>query len=282
MVYSTLNCIDIPELHTDFQGFRKISGIYSTALNYEGALSFDFSKSKPIEANMCAVLGLILEVLKQKNKAFSLKLDERSRINITLSKNGFYNVYCKKKLLDDIFDTSIDYKVFYREIEKPFAEYVFDYFKQDKNGLSIFGPEVLKYFRRSLLEVASNTRQHSDSNIFITCGQLFPNERKLKFTMSDAGIGFAEHIKNNKRIAMCSQKAIRWALTGNNSARPIEHGVSGGFGLKYIRKFIEHNKGELYIISHDGFYQNLRGSEYSQNIQPAFPGTIVSLAINCC
>jgi uncharacterized protein YlbG (UPF0298 family) len=271
----------IPEIHSDFQGFNKISELYSQALNTEEKLVFDFSRSRPIEANMCAVLGLILEVLKQNGKKFSLKLDERSKTNITLSKNGFYNMYCNKKLLDDIFKTTIDYKIFINDINLSFSKYTSEFFQSYKNGLSLFKEEILKKFRRSLGEVAINTKQHSESKIFVTCGQLFPNEGKLKFTMSDAGIGFAEHIKINTGLEMDSKTAIKWALTGNNTARPIQHGVPGGLGLKSIREFIEDNKGELYIVSHEGWYQNVRGSEYSQNIHYAFPGTIVSLAINC-
>lgn len=275
------NHIVIPEIHSDFQGFKRISSIYADALATDGDLAFDFSKSRPIEANMCAVLGLIFEVLKQRERNFSLLLDERSRTNLTLSKNGFYSTYCQKKLLDDVFETVIDYRIFRRDIDISFAKYAAEFFQNDKNGLHIFTKDLLKEFRRSLGEIAGNTKQHSESEVFVTCGQLFPGEQRLKFTMSDAGIGFAEHIYKNTGMKMNSKKAIEWALTGNNSARPIENGIPGGLGLKNIRKFIENNKGELYIVSHEGWYQNIRGSEYYQNIYPAFPGTIVSLAINC-
>ncbi len=273
--------IPIPEIHTDFQGFKRISNIYNDALNTNDDFAFDFSNSKPIEANMCAVLGLIFEVLKTKKKNFYLTLDDRSRTNLTLSKNGFYNLYHQKKLLNDVFDTVIDYRVFNHNIDVSFAQYTSDFFREDKNGLSSFSKDILKEFRRSLGEIASNTQQHSESRIFVTCGQLFPNEKKLKFTMSDSGIGFANHIKKNRNLDMDNKKAIKWALTGNNSARPINNGVPGGLGLKNIRDFIQKNKGELYIISHDGCYQNIGGATYSQNIYPALPGTIVSLVINC-
>jgi anti-sigma regulatory factor (Ser/Thr protein kinase) len=163
----------------------------------------------------------------------------------------------------------------------PFANYISEFFQVNKNGFAMFTADLLKKFRRSLLEIATNTTQHSESNVLITCVQHFPNEHKIKFTMADAGIGFSEHIRKNRNLLMNNTKAIKWALTANNSARPIEEGISGGLGLKGIQKVIEENKGEMYILSYDGWYQNIRGVAYSQSMYPALPGTILSITMNC-
>lgn len=260
----------------------KIAAIYDTITNSSDRyFILDFSHIRNIDANMCACLGGIIEQLRYEGKNIDCHYAESGRATFTLRKNGFFNVYCDKSLLDDRFETVIEYRHFKNDIVSSFAEYAGSYFHTNTNGFQSISSRLLKEFRRSLNEVAGNTYNHAESTCgFITCGQFFPREHIIRFTMVDTGIGFSAHIKKNTNIQLRDHDAIKWALTGNNTGRPISEGTSGGLGLKQIKNFIIKNSGEMHIISRNGFYMLSHSKEQFYSFYPLFPGTVVSLCIN--
>lgn len=269
-------------IDTSYQGVERIIRLYHDSKNVDSEyILFDFASVTHIDANMSALLGGIIEQLKNEGKNLQYNIEKKYRADKTLRKNGFYNIYCGEKLDEDKFETILDYKHFKNHDDKAFSYYVNEFFKPTTNGFQNFSYELLKMIRRMLNEVSLNTHQHAESSCgFITCGQLFPRQETFKFSMVDTGIGFAEHIYKNRNLHFSGEKAIKWALTGDNTARPIECGIPGGLGLKMIKKFIKENHGEMYIISHSGYYELIRGTERYQNMHLPFPGTAVSLCIS--
>lgn len=269
-------------IETSFQGMERISKLYNEARSStEGVITLDFDKVRNLDANMSACIGGIIEQLRKDGKQVEVLYSESGRANLTLRKNGFYSTYCGKPLLDDKYDTVIEYRHFKNNIVSSFAKYAGSYFHPETNGFQEIPDKLLKEFRRSLNEVAGNTFNHAESTSgFITCGQFFPQKHLIKFTMVDTGVGIAAHIEKNRSICLKDHDAVRWALTGNNTGRPISAGTSGGLGLKQIKEFIHKNAGEMYIISKSGYYNLLQKKDLFQPIYPAFPGTVVSLCIN--
>jgi len=275
--------IYIPDIETSFQGFHSVARLYHDGVNSpEESIVFDFSRAKRIDSNMCSCLGAVIELLRCKSgKNLVVQPGDQSRLNLTLSKNGFYKAFVGKKLLDDPYETTIDYMKFSISKILGFREYIDAFFGKNNKAMPRMSDRLLERFRKSLGEVFENAKQHSESALgFFACGQLFPSENRLAFTMTDLGIGFEEHIAKHTGKRLKAQESIHWALAGENSARPRSEGKSGGLGLKLIRDFIQRNGGGMYIVSDRGYFEHpARGGERFQSLDIPFPGTVVTLDI---
>lgn len=69
-------------------------------------------------------------------------------------------------------------------------------------------------------------------------------------------------------------QAIQWAVQDKNTTKI---GISGGIGLALLKEFIFMNKGEIQIVSNDGFFQFGEQKEGIRLFNGASPGTIVNL-----
>ena len=84
----------------------------------------------------------------------------------------------------------------------------------------------------------------------ITCGQYFPYQKILKFTLVDFGVGFLKKIFNHTNGTVNKpHEAIKWAIDGNSTKK----NAKGGNGLKKIFFYCYKNNGSIHIIT-DGCY----------------------------
>ncbi|MGB3962660.1 MAG: ATP-binding protein, partial [Sulfurimonas sp.] len=126
----------------------------------------------------------------------------------------------------------------------------------------------------SIQEMFVNARMHSESEFIYTCGQFFPSEHRLNFTIVDSGIGFAKRIEKNLGQTISSSDAIRWAMIEGHTTK---QGVSGGLGLAILKEFITLNKGKIQIVSGDAFYELSDNTEKIQKLNNYFDGSVISM-----
>ena len=79
--------IDIPDIKSNFEGYNYLCSLYHQLKNYKDKnIVFNFSKANFIEANLCALIGTIFEMLEENNNIISL---ENINHNI-ISADGYY------------------------------------------------------------------------------------------------------------------------------------------------------------------------------------------------
>ncbi|MDE4038335.1 hypothetical protein [Acinetobacter pittii] len=117
-----------------------------------------------------------------------------------------------------------------------------------------------------------------------SCGEYDRKTKKLHISVLDFGIGIVGNVMKNCPEIKTEEQAMRWALTLGNSTNTdsLSPTLARGLGFELLRKFVKVNKGELRIYSnsvkayvdHNGLF------DISKNVHP-FPGTLVSITINC-
>ena len=103
--------IDIPDIKSNFEGYNYLCSLYHQLKIYKNKnIVFNFSKANFIEANLCALIGTIFEMLEENNNIISLENINHKVVNI-LRKNSFFIKY-GYPTLNDRFDTSKLFKLF--------------------------------------------------------------------------------------------------------------------------------------------------------------------------
>ncbi len=140
-------------------------------------------------------------------------------------------------------------------------------------------PGLLKKFRESIFEIFSNAVLHSSTRLGIfSCGQFFPKQNKLDFTVADLGVGIRQNVSEYMGRDISAAQAIVWATEKNNTTKGGP--VPGGLGLKLLGEFIDLNGGCLQIASDAGYWRRSNKSSSSFTFGHSFPGTIVNIEIN--
>jgi hypothetical protein len=133
----------------------------------------------------------------------------------------------------------------------------------------------------TISEIYLNAFEHSQTPIGVfSCGQHYPNEKRLELTAIDFGVGIVSNVRSvPKYKTVSAEKALQWAFQQGNSTKAAE--VSRGNGLSALQNFIIQNKGILMICTNDGQVKiSDNGVEYSSN-NKHFSGTLVNIVIQC-
>src|SRR5215469_6934930 len=120
---------------------------------------------------------------------------------------------------------------------------------------------------------------HSETKhgIFV-CGQYFPRNHKLDFCIVDMGVGMRHNVVTKRGLNLSAEKAIEWAMSGNNTTKTDN--IPGGLGLKLLRDFITLNEGRIQIVSDSGYWQTHKNQISLHSFTAPFPGTLVNIEIN--
>ena len=131
---------------------------------------------------------------------------------------------------------------------------------------------MLSYF-----EIFDNVGLHANTKepVFV-CGQYFPSQCELKFTLVDLGEGFlkkiADYTKESDKINNAAD-AVSWAIRGNSTKRDAK----GGTGLKNIFTLCLRTGGSLHIVTDDCYYNLSNKSVTTQKIPNPFCGATIHL-----
>lgn len=222
-------------------------------------------------ANMCATLGGILDIFSDNINTITFDYINPD-IERILLKNDFLSYFGYSRIIDN-HHTTIRFLKLKLTDGKYFNNYIVDELI-GRAELPQMSDLVKMKITEAIYEIFVNAQIHSESKYIYTCGQFFPRENKIEFTIVDTGIGFKNKVNSRFNSTLSSVQAINWATKDKHTTK-ID--VTGGIGLALLKEFIEKNRGKFQIISDDGFYQFDSQGEQMQIFKGFFPGTIVNL-----
>jgi len=265
-------------VNSTFDGFRRLAHLHDEIRTLDaGIIEVDLSSCTWLDANMCAPLGAILTL--RKDKQIRMKAVRDGLLDI-LQKNGFLpNFGFDRPKKPDTFGTTIEYRCFERTDIRGFMGYVAQQF--EGKGLPQMTAALRRRFTESIAELFGNAMEHSETQHGIfACGQWFPRRHRLDFSVADLGIGIRERILRSTGSHLEAEEAIAWAVDADNTTRHPGEGKPGGLGLKLIKEFINLNGGSIQIASDRGHWRFQRGQEELKRFDTPFPGTAVNIEID--
>lgn len=272
--------ISVNQIRTNFDGFCEIINIdYTLSNSSETEYVIDMSQLQWIDANMCAPLGAIL--YKYISSGRNIKLispESNPKALDILQKNAFLQSFGVADKKDDFYKTTIQYEQFNGTDNIEFQSYINSHFNPGSKGLPQMSEILLKEFRRSLYEIYLNALEHSETKLgTFACGQYFPKNERLDFTIADLGIGIRERIRSSLNYDFTSIEAIEWATSGKTTKMERK---TGGLGFSLIKDFIKLNQGRIIIVSDRGFWEFKQGKITINKFTHPFPGTVVTIEVN--
>lgn len=271
--------ISLGNINSRYEGFNSLINLYQLVSSCpDRDCNIDMSSVSWMDANMCAPLGAVLFSYSLNNKIILPGMS--NKLESLLQRNGFLpNFGFNRAKLPDKAGTTIEYFRFTKDDVPMFREYVAKHFVG--KGIPNMSSQLLRKFRESISEIFENAAFHSGTtNGIFACGQYFPRDNRLDFSIADLGIGFSQKIKNSLGITFDDEVAINWATSGHNTTRQREDGRPGGLGLKLLKEFIELNCGIIQIVSYHGYWRFEAGKVTTSRFPAPFPGTVVNIEIN--
>ena len=235
---------------TEFGGIQKLYNFYYQASQYfNDELYIDFKGLIFLDGNLCALFQSMLYRLNKHNKLlFTTDYEFIKNKFDVLIRNGFIPLPSEN---GDDRKSTICLKQF--DVTKPdeFIEYI-QTDLMNHRGLNLSDEETEKILY-CFVEIFSNIELHSKTEEpFFACGQYFPENGLLKFSIVDIGNGFLPAIsaKTNQEINT-AYDSILWALKKRNTTKL---NAPGGLGLTDLRDHFDQNNGQMQIITGDAFW----------------------------
>lgn len=247
---------------------------------------FDFKNIRWINAEMTVFLGMIFSGVTSRGANVYALLDNLSlKSKEILLKNGFLKHFGLKYELNDTYNTTIPFfREFIYNIDE-IDEYIDDeLLRQIRDKTS---EEFLGEIKEALLEIIHNVRDHSHSNVLYMCGQHYPRKPRgsqngtISFAITDNGVGMIENIKNKGHSFSETVDYFEWAFDKGTSTK---ENYDSGVGLYLLKKKL-HGKGEIKIVSNNGYYHIDRTGyitflEFPFNISGTL--AIITLSLDDC
>lgn len=272
-------------IKTDYTGFRQLFRLYHDLKeHYNRHIYLDFETLEWIDANLSSVFESILYKLKKENNLeFSANVDVVSEKFHVLLRNGFIQFDNKIPIFDDRKST-ISCRNFLPLEKEEFKSYIESDLLNHRGFPDSLTTNQRKRIKVDLLEIFSNVYQHAlTDDPFFVCGQYFPKEKLLKFTMSDLGYGFLPPIRDfSNNDIETDIDAIRWALSGK-SIKSVDD-EPGGCGLSGIHEYCSEHEGNFQIVSGEAFWGlDLENTIFkgSRGFDKPVLGTTVNIFFKC-
>ena len=267
----------LPAIPSNREGFERLGHLAKTSKHlFADELMVNMSQVNSFDANMAAPLGAVLACVADEFNSVRI-VSVPSDLEQTLRENQFLTYY-RYDSVDDVSHTTMPFRRFRLSDEGAFEEYVGRLISS--RGIPKMSKNVRQRFKRKIFEVYQNAIIHSESTIGVfVCGQVFPDENRLDFTIADGGIGIRDSVRRyfrNHRIN--SIPALKWALQPSHTTK--RGNQPGGLGLQFLREFSDLNQGRIRIVSRFAFYEYHCGDEDFQKMSSNFPGTAVTIQIN--
>ncbi|REG90737.1 STAS domain-containing protein [Flavobacterium aquicola] len=266
------------DIKSDWEGYQKLINLVNDANQIKDPeIIFDFSGVKFFEANLCAVLGTIIEILEKNQKKITF-INFNPVVEKILRKNEFLCNYGFEKAID-YYNTVVKYRKFIPTDDEGFNSYIKNELLNKKDFPS-HSEKLGKKIMQNIFELYENARTHGKCNYIHTCGQYFPRseEKQFNITIVDRGVNIKENVNSFLNMTMSGSETISWAMQKGNTTKSGT--IPGGLGLDIIFEFIKLNNGKIQIISSDGFWEYKRGIIETKNLENPFQGTIANLRFN--
>lgn len=264
------------KIENDIQGFEFLIKLYTTLKETRcKRITIDFNKTRWLEANLSAVLGVILEVGVNNNNKITIKRISKS-ISRILIKNEFFKSLGIEIELKDLYETTIRYAIFKKDDKIEFQEYLKKEFIPKLN--LAMSDEFAKELRGNFEEVFQNARIHGQCDNIHVCGQYFYSNERVKFTIVDIGRTIHQNYTKYFGANISDEDAIDWATKDGSSTKDRDE--TGGIGLFQLREFIKENGGKIQIISSKGYWEETCGEKVLHKYDYSFDGTIVNIEVD--
>lgn len=267
-------------LYTDYSGIKRIFNFYHQASEFYNTTVFiDFYELNWMDANLSALFGAILHKLSEENKLrFSADLTYvEEKLNV-LFRNGFLN---SENIIADEQKSTISFRSFDSKDKVGFVSYIENDLLLHR-GMPKLDNTVKDNIIDSLIEVFCNIQYHAKtSHPFFVCGQFYPKQKKLVFTIVDLGVGFLPAISEKTEGEIDnSEEAIQWAIQKGNTTKQDK---PGGIGLSDLYSYFKENEGNLQIITGDTFWAiELEKTEIPHyKFKNPFVGSVLNLFFQC-
>lgn len=268
-------------INTDINGVISLINYYNYAKKYRNCwITLSLDGINFIDANLSALLyGIIYDLKKNYGVKTYVDFKTIGRELHVLMRNGFTNFIADNQFVFKPFDgrdTTIPLKSFNQSDVDNYCYYIEKEFLHQR-GLNSIRFNDKSRIISSYLEIFDNVGLHANTSdpIFV-CGQYFPKQCEVKFTLVDLGDGFLkkirEYTKGRENIVNVSD-AITWAIKGNTT----KVGVKGGTGLKDIFWFCQKTGGSLHIMSDDCYYNLTNQTINTYRIPNPFKGATIHL-----
>ena len=260
----------IVNINNTFESYQRLISFYNEHKDKDFDIVY-VELHKWFAANMCATLGGILDIFSDKINTIKFDYIDPD-IERVLLKNDFLSYFGHERIIDNNRTT-----IRFLKLKLTDGKYFNNYVVEELIGrteLPKMSSLVKEKVTEAIYEIFVNAQIHSESKYIYTCGQFFPKDDKIEFTVVDTGIGFKRKVNDRFGSNLSSIQAIEWATKDKHTTKI---GVTGGIGLALLKEFIEKNGGKIQIISDDGFYQFGRQGEEMRLFKNSFPGTIVNL-----
>lgn len=271
--------ITIPnDIKSEFEGYDYIITWINKYKNIKNTkITFDFGRVTFLEANLCALIGTIFEILESKNNELRI-VNIQPQVETILRKNEFLLPFGFEKIVDQ-YDTALKYRKFTPNDDFGFNNYIQEELLK-KQQFPSHSDKLGKEITRNIFEIYENARTHGQCDYIHSCGQFYPRkpDKPLHFTIVDKGVNIKQNVSAFHNTDINAADAIEWAMKKGNTTKSGD--TSGGLGLAVIFEFIKHNKGKIQVISSDGFYEYKNESVTKKKLASIFEGTIVNIKFN--
>ena len=263
-------------LSNDFEGYSVLLNFHEKTRNlFLDEVILDFKRTSWFEANLCAVLGAVLNSVE--NDLNIVRIENLiPKIERLFRRNYFLGHFGDMKIRD-LYKTAVKYRKFRVNEEKLFKNYL-DFELLAKAVMPDMSNLLRKKINESIFEIFNNAVIHGDCQNIFSCGQYFPTKKRLDFTIVDIGVSIKQRVDEFLRQNLSGEEAIQWAVTKGHTTRTGN--IPGGLGFSLIREFLEKNDGKIQIISGNGFWEQTGKNAKSSRYPYDFPGTIVNLEFN--
>lgn len=263
--------------------YEFINLLWTTCKDMNNAtIILDCSKTKNIELNMMASLGLILTKIKS-NKNSILFRYLRADVKTKLIEAGFIGENIKKD--DDIPQNYIRYNTFSGDENNIFRKYLLEQLKEIKDS------EVISVLISRIMEIFINVKMHArikdksryGTKEIFSAGEYYKEENYIIFSVANNGLTLKQNIEGRLNSKLQKESDyIKWALQKANSTRKAKKEGPGGLGLYLLVELVKECRGILIIASGKGFYKldaNNSKENLDLDLNCIFPGTVITIKI---
>ncbi len=276
--------IEISSINDDLSDFQRLFSVFKQ-LNYcdQSGLDIclDLTRCNFLRQNAVAFLGGVIHLIKAKKGRVSIK-DAPPPVMQNLRKNDFLRA-CGFNLGPR--DVSYPYQgntIPFRQDTGIARERLVSYIQNDwiGRGWVHVSPLLRDFIAGKVWEIYDNAFSHSESPIGVfSCGQFYPQMKKLKLTVVDFGLGIPFQVRRfHRNVYLSSSETLKWAFVSGNTTTI---GISRGLGLNILKEFIQINQGDLQIFSDRGYALINKNGEFYRDWNHYFPGTLFNITLEC-
>lgn len=268
-------------LRTGYEGVARLMEFYRYACGFKFcSITLDVSLVNHLDANLSALI-----------MAMATKLQVKSNVSLRIKIGKGQDIFLRNGLIShleghgnnnryaDDRKSSIALTSFKPFDEDFYRDYLANRFFAHRS-LDHIPQEIKDVLRDLYLEVFTNIGLHANTKLPVfACGQYFPVNKALKFTLVDLGEGFLKKIRvSTKGRVTKDESAIVWATEGANSTKDKSIHGPGGTGLKELKKYCDTNNGSLHICSGAG-YVCFKDRKFIHCLSTSFRGSIISIVM---